>query len=171
MAAFLKLAEARYSVRSFSAKAVESEKLTQILEVGRIAPTACNNQPQRVKVISDQAGLANVDKCSPCRYGAPLVLLVCYDRTVCWSHPSNTGLISGEIDASIVTTHMMMAAADLGLGSCWVMKFERDKAVEAFALPENIVPVAMLPIGYPTEDTIPADRHSIKNTMEVFLLK
>jgi len=171
MSAFLELAAARYSVRSFSAKTVEAEKLTKILEAGRIAPTACNNQPQRVKVISDSAGLQKVDICSPCRYGAPVVLLVCYDKTVCWSHPTNSNLISGEIDASIVTTHMMMAAADTGLGSCWVMKFERAKAVEVFALPENIVPVALLPIGYPAEDAAPSDRHGTKNTLEQFLLK
>jgi len=171
MATFLELAAARYSVRSFSAKAVEDEKLAQILEAGRIAPTACNNQPQRVKVISGDAELRKVDLCTPCRYGAPLVLLVCYDRTVCWRHPSDDSLISGEIDASIVTTHLMLAAKDAGLDSCWVMKFERDKAAEVFALPQNIVPVAMLPTGYPAEGAAPSDRHGSKNTLEEFLLK
>ena len=170
MTTFLELAAARYSVRSFSARPVEAEKTARILEAGRIAPTACNNQPQRVKVISDQAGLVNVDLCSPCRYGAPLVLLVCYDKTVCWSHPSGS-LISGEIDAAIATTHMMLAAQDAGLGSCWVMKFERAKAAETFALPENIVPVALLPIGYPAENAAPSDRHDSKNTLKEFLLK
>ena len=170
MNTFLELAAARYSLRSFSPKAVEAEKLSRILEAGRLAPTACNNQPQRVKVITDQADLLKVDLCSPCRFGAQAVLLVCYDKTVCWKHPSNEALISGEIDASIVATHLILAAQDIGLGSCWVMKFDREKTVKTFALPKNIVPVAMLPIGYPAEDATPSDRHGSRKAVGEFLL-
>ncbi|GBU23046.1 nitroreductase [Fibrobacteres bacterium R8-0-B4] len=161
MTSFLDLAAARYSVRSFCPRAVEPEKLTQALSAARLAPTACNNQPQRIKVVSDSAGLAKVDECTPCRFGAPVVLLVCYDKTVCWRHP-DTGKPSGEIDAGIVTTHIMLAAAEIGLGSCWVMKFNVSKAAELFNLPENFVPVAMLPIGYPADDAAPSDRHGLR---------
>jgi nitroreductase len=162
MTAFLDLAAARYSVRSFCPRAVEPEKLSQVLSAARLAPTACNNQPQRIKVISDPADLAKADECTPCRFGAPVVLLVCYDKTVCWRHPENNALTSGTIDASIVTTHLMMAAKDIGLGSCWVMKFDVAKAAELFNLPENFVPVAMLPIGYPAADAAPSDRHETR---------
>jgi nitroreductase len=135
-----------------------------------LAPTACNNQPQRIKVITDGTGLAKVDECSPCRFNAPVVLLVCYDNTVCWTHPSGERR-SGEIDAAIVTAHLMMAAYDAGLGSCWVMKFDPEKAVELFALPENIVPVALLPVGYPAEDAAPSDRHGLRFELEKLLIK
>jgi len=171
MNTFLELAAARYSVRSFSPKAVEAEKLSTVLEAGRLAPTACNNQPQRVKVVSDQADLVKVDLCTPCRFGARTVLIVCYDKTVCWRHPSDDSMLSGEIDAAIVTTHLMMAAQDIGLGSCWVMKFDRAKTVETFALPKNIVPVAMLPIGYLAEDAAPSDRHGSRRAVGDFLLE
>jgi nitroreductase len=167
---FLELAAARYSVRSFSAKPIGPETLRQVLEAARIAPTACNNQPQRIKIIMEEADLAKADECTPCRFNAPVVLLVCYDKNICWTHPSHSHLSSGEIDASIAATHLMMAAQDAGLGSCWVMKFERAKASEKFALPKNIVPVAMLPIGYPAEDAEPSERHEDRVALESILL-
>jgi nitroreductase len=170
MAAFLELAAARYSVRSFCPRAIEPEKLSQVLSAARLAPTACNNQPQRIKVISAPADLAKADECTPCRFGAPVLLLVCYDKTVCWRHPENSGLISGVVDASIVATHLMMAAQDAGLGSCFVMKFDAAKASALFGLPENCVPVAMLPIGYPAADAAPSDRHGARFDMDTFLL-
>jgi len=159
MATFLELAAKRYSVRSFSSRPVEEEKLTQILEAGRIAPTACNNQPQRIKVISDVNNLAKIDECTPCRFNAPLVLLICYDKTACWTRGFD-GSLSGEVDASIITTHLMLAAEEVGLGSCWVMHFDPAKTVELFDLPENIIPIAMLPIGYQAEDALPGPRHN-----------
>jgi len=169
MTAFLDLAAERYSVRSFCPRPIEPEKLSKVLSAARLAPTACNNQPQRIKVISDPADLAKADECTPCRFGAPTVLLVCYDKTVCWRHPENSALTSGAIDAGIVTTHLMLAAKDAGLGSCWVMKFDVAKTAKLFALPENFVPVAMLPIGYPAADAAPSDRHEARFDVEKIL--
>ena len=170
MATFLELAAERYSVRSFSPKPIEPEMLRRVLEAARIAPTACNNQPQRIKVITGDADLAKADECTPCRFNAPVVLLVCYDKTACWTHPDNSSLYSGEIDASIAATHLMMAAQDAGLGSCWVMRFEREKAAEMFALPKNVVPAAMLPIGYRADDAAPSGFHGRRLAMEDILL-
>jgi nitroreductase len=169
MKSFLELIKERYSVRGFKTQPIPEEKLAYVLEAGRIAPTACNNQPQRIKVITETEDLAKVDKCTPCRFNAPMVLLVCYDKTVCWKR-SFDGAISGEVDASIVTTHLMLAAQEAELGSCWVMYFDKAKIIELFALSENIVPVAMLPIGFPAEDAIPADFHYQRATLEEILL-
>jgi nitroreductase len=166
---FQELSAARYSLRKFKSLPVETDKLEKILEAGRIAPTAHNSQPQRIKVISEPAELSLVDKCTPCRYGAPLVLLVCYDKNICWKRPYD-GALSGEVDASIVTTHLMFAAQELGLGSVWVMHFDPAKAIGHFALPENIVPVAMLPLGYPAEDAKPSDSHAKREALENMLL-
>ena len=168
MAGFLELAKNRYSVRSFDARAVEPEVMAQILEAGRAAPTAHNDQPQRIKVITDAEGLAKVDICTRCRFGAPAVLLICYDKTACWVRPFDSTL-SGEVDASIVTTHMMMMAQDLGLGTCWVMYFDAEKTIETFELPENIVPVAMLPLGYPSESAKPSPMHASRLELESML--
>ncbi|MCL2401699.1 MAG: nitroreductase family protein [Oscillospiraceae bacterium] len=167
---FLELTTSRYSARKFKDQPVEQGKLDQILEAGRVAPTAKNNQPQRIKVITTPDDFAKVDECTPCRFGAQLVLLICYDKTTCWQRHFD-GALSGEVDASIVTTSMMFAAEALGLGTCWVMHFDAQKATEVFALPENIVPVAMLPIGYRADDCAPSPVHSVRMDLDEFLLK
>jgi len=167
---FLELAKARYSVRNFKSQPVELEKLELVLEAGRIAPTACNNQPQRIKVITSPSELSKVDECTPCRFNAPAVLLVCYDKTACWRRRFDDA-DSGDIDASIVTTHLMLAAQEIGLGTCWVMYFDPVKTIELLALPENIIPVAMLPIGYPAEDAMPADMHSQRFSLDEIILR
>jgi len=156
---FLQLATARYSVRAYSRQPVEKEWVDVILEAARVAPTACNRQPQRIMVITTPDELAKVDECTPCRFGAPLVFLICYDMDVCWKR-SFDGANSGDVDASIITTHMMMQAHELGLGSCWVMYFDPAKTRELFNLPEHIIPVAYLPVGYPVADAKPADGHT-----------
>ena len=170
MTAFIDLALSRYSVRKFSSQAIEPEKLAQVLEAGRIAPTAHNDQPQRIKVITTADDLAKVDECTSCRFGAPTVLLICYDKTACWKRPFDAAL-SGEIDAGIVTTHMMLTAQDLGLGTCWVMYFDPAKAIELFAIPDNIIPVAMLPVGYPADNAAPSKLHSSRLDIKDIILE
>ena len=166
---YFELIAERYSVRSYEQRAVEPEKLAKILDAGRIAPTAGNRQPHRIKVITEAGDLAKADECTPCRFNAPALLLVCYDNTACWKSPFNGGL-SGEVDVSIVTTHMMLAAQELGLGTCWVMYFDPAKATEVFALPENIIPIAMLPVGYPSADAAPSEKHKDRLPVEDILL-
>ena len=170
MSDFMKLARERYSVRSYSQRAIKPEILNQVLEAGQVSPTACNNQPQRIKVITAHDDLAKVDKCTPCRFGAPTVLLICYDDKLAWERQFD-GAHSGEVDASIVTAHMMLAAHDLGLGTCWVMYFDPAKATSLFALPNGIIPVAMLPIGYPAEYAAPSKQHEDRLPIGEMLLK
>lgn len=172
------ISKKRMSVRKYSSIKVEKEKLDKILEAGRWAPTAVNAQPQRIIVLDTEENLQNVRKFSTfdydkkyidlakeCEdkdnhknnyyYGAPVVLLVCYDKNVCWRHP-NSGARSGETDAVIVATHMMLEAASLDLGTVWISYFDTEKAKEMLNLPEEIVPVCMLYVGYPAEDVKPS---------------
>ncbi|MDR0286427.1 MAG: nitroreductase family protein [Clostridiales bacterium] len=166
---FFQLARERYSVRSFMNTPVEKEKLDQILEAGRIAPTARNNQPQRIKVITG-ADLLKVDEFTPCRYGAPLVLLVCYDRNVCAPAPAFESGGTGQVDVGIVSTHLMFAAQCLGLGTLWAMHFDPVKASEVFNLPAAIVPMTVLDIGYPSKDAVPSEMHSDRVSIQNILL-
>jgi len=170
MKTFLELARNRYSVRDYSSRTIEPAVLTQVLEAGRVAPTAHNNQPQRVKIITEPEDLRKVDSCTPCRFGAPVVLLVCYDQTACWDSPFD-GTSSGDIDAAIYLTHLMLAAHDLGLGTCIVKFFESKRVVKKFLLPENIVPVAMLTIGYPAEDAKAAALHYDRFELDRFIFE
>ena len=169
MTTFLELVKSRYSVRRFKMQPIEQETLNRVLEAARIAPTAHNNQPQRIKVISGD-DLRKVDMCTQCRFGAPTVLMVCYDKNVCWKREFDDAP-SGEVDASIVTTHMMLTAHDEGLGTCWVMYFNTAKAIELFNLPDNIVPIALLPIGYPSDDVRPSSAHSQRFALEQLLFQ
>ncbi|MDR2185603.1 MAG: nitroreductase family protein [Treponema sp.] len=159
------LSAERYSVRKFEQVPVEPEKLSLILEAARNAPTASNKQPQRILVVTRQEGLEKVDRCTRCRFGAPLVLIVCYDKNECWVRKFD-GEKSGLVDASIVTAQMMLQAADIGLGSTWVMHFDPAAAREAFKLPENLVPAAMLIVGRPAPDAAPAEFHRIRHSLE-----
>ena len=156
---FLQLAkEQRYSVRKFQARPVEKEKLELILEAGRVAPTACNYQPQRILVVDDPAAYEKLRQCTACHFDAPVVLVICYDKSTCWKNKTN-GTIGGDVDASIVITHMMLQAAELGLGTTWVGAFHHQKARELFDIPDYLVPVALLPIGYPADDAQPHPWH------------
>lgn len=156
---FLELAKARYSVRQFSQQRVEAEKLDRILEAGRLSPTAANAQPQRILVLDSEISLNKLKACSVYHFNAPLVLLICYDNTVSWKRPYDNN-DSGYVDASIVTTHIMLETANLGLGSTWVGHFDPAAIQEAFALSANIIPVALLPIGYPAETSSPNPNHN-----------
>lgn len=154
---FLKLAEKRYSVRKFSDKPIEQEKLELILNAGRVAPTAKNNQPQQIYILQSAEALEKLGRCSPCLYGAPAAILICYDKDVSWKR--NDGKEHGDIDASIVLTHMMLQAEELGLGTCWVCVFDPVAVAAEFGLPGNLVPSSLMPIGYAAGDAEPAPRH------------
>lgn len=156
---FLNLVKERYSVRKFSSKKVEQEKIDLILEAGRLAPTAVNYQPQRILVLDTEDSLNKLKACTPYHFHAPLALLVCYDNTASWKR-SYDGKDMGEVDASIVATHMMLEVTSLGLGSTWVGHFDPQKMKAAFALPKNILPVVLFPIGYPDETSAPHPNHA-----------
>lgn len=167
---FIELVKKRYSVRSFKSVPVDSELLNKVLEAGRLAPTACNNQPQRVVVIDSPDALSRLKQCTQYHFDAPTVLLVCYDKNLSWKR-SFDGKDNGEYDACIVTTHMMLQAAELGLGTTWVGYFDPRNVVREFNLPANIVPVAILPLGYPAEQARPANGHTQRNPLDSMVVR
>lgn len=156
---FLELAAARYSVRNFLDKEVELSKLEKILEAGHLAPTGKNTQPQRILVLNNEESLTKLKDCTKCHFDAPLALLVCYDPNDSYIRPYD-GANGAIIDASIVTTHMMMEVTELGLGSTWVMHFNPEKMREAFAVPAEYEMCALLVIGYPSEKAKPIGMHN-----------
>lgn len=155
---FLELAKKRYSCRSYLDKKVEAEKLKMILEAGRVAPTGANRQPQRIIAVQNDAGMAKIKKAANA-FGAPLVILVCCDKNEAWIRPLDGKNIT-DIDASIVTDHMMMEAADLGLDSVWICYFKPDVIKKEFNLPKNLEPVNILAIGYGAGEAASPDRHT-----------
>ncbi len=162
---FTQLAMERYSVRKFSSKTVEKEKIDLILKAGQVSPTACNYQPQRILVIKSESAIIKLKECTSYHFGAPLAFLICYDKTVSWKRSFDND-DSGEVDSSIVTTHMMLQAAELGLGTTWVGYFDPKKICERFNLPESFIPVTLLPTGYPADDSSPKPAHYKRYPLE-----
>ena len=124
-----------------------------------MAPTAVNFQPQRILVLESEESLAKLKECTRYHFEAPLAFLICYDNTVSWKRAYDNKDM-GEVDASIVATQMMLEITNLGLGTTWVGHFDPDAVIEKFELPENIIAVALFPIGYPANDSAPNPRHN-----------
>lgn len=141
----------RYSCKKYSDKKVEKEKLDKILEAGRLAPTAKNLQEYHIYVIQSEKNLKKVDEVTPCRYGASTVLLVTYDKTNVFTYPGGSR-DSGIEDATIVATHMMLAAKNQGVESCWINFLDPDITHKKFRLPAKEEVLMMLDISYPAED-------------------
>lgn len=162
---FQTLSAARYSLRKFDSRPVEQEKLNLILEAGRNAPTAHNYQPQRIFVLQSRDALEKAGACTSAHFHPPLMLAVSYDPAVSWKREYD-GKDHGEIDAAIAAAQMMLQAADLGLGTTYVGMFESEKLLAAFPEMAGMVPIALLPLGYPAEGAHPARLHTDRKPME-----
>ena len=171
---FLSLAKKRYACRSYKKQAVEQEKLDLILEAGRVAPTGANRQPQRLVVVRSQEGMERLARCTR-DFGAPVAIVVCADTTQAWTRKYD-GKQVGDIDASIVTDHMMLCATSIGLNTLWICMFKPDAVREEFGLPEGIEPVNILLIGYGDGEPAtprpanPSRRRSSTNTSDATAL-
>ena len=161
---FFELAKARYSCKKFSGKPVPEETLAQVLEGGRLAPTAKNSQPQHIYVLRSEESLKIVDEITPCRYGAPVVLAVAHDTKSVFTYPGDV-YNSGAEDAAIVATHLVLAAKAVGLDTCWLNFFDPDKAKTALALPENEMVTILIDLGYPDETAKPLPNHESRKPL------
>lgn len=146
---FLDIAKRRYSVRAYEDIEVEKEKLLQILEAGRLAPSAVNYQPVHFIVITDKEQKKKVYETYPRGWleEAPVIIVACGDHSVSWKRRG--GKDHCDIDLAIAVDHMTLAAADLGLGTCWICAFDAEKCRKLLELPDNLEPMVLLPVGYP----------------------
>lgn len=162
---FKEVVKERYSCKKYSNRPVEAEKITAILEVGRLAPTAKNLQEQRIYVVSSEENLAKIDKVTPCRYGAPTVLVVAFDKNDVYTYPGGKHS-SGIEDATIVATHLHLAACNEGVDSCWINNFDPDALAADLGLPENEQILMLLDLGYAAEGAGPLPNHSSRKPLE-----
>ena len=163
----MELAQSRFSVRTFDQRPVEQEKIDALLKVVQMAPTAENKQPQKVYIIRGEENRKKLKTATKYAFNAPMYFLICCDKNKVWKHKTED-YYSTEIDGTISATHVILEAHDLGLGSVVVRSFETEKIKEAFGIPENMIPVALLPIGYPKEGTKPSKLHFKKNDIKEF---
>jgi nitroreductase len=149
----------RYSVRAYRSDPVEDEKLQAVLEAARLAPTAANRQPIQLVVMhtagrEDEIGKINRQ---PWFVQAPLVIGVCAISSQAWVRESDR-FNARLIDAAIVADHLILAAANLGLGTCWIAAFNVEAARSVLQLPDEAEPVIFTPLGYPADQPGPKTR-------------
>lgn len=152
---FLELAQERYSVRSYLERPVEKEKIMAILEAARLAPSAVNYQPVHFIVITDPTIKDRVVDAYPRDWfrNAPVLIVACGDHSQSWKRKD--GKDHCDIDVAIAVDHLILAAADVGLGTCWVCAFDAEKVHEVLELPDNLEVTALIPVGYPDDNRRP----------------
>jgi len=155
---FLELAEKRYSVRAYKPDPVEEDKLNQVLEAARLAPTAVNFQPFQLIVIHTAGREAELNRIYKRDWfvQAPLVICICGIPGQGWVR--RDGKNYTEVDVAIAMDHLILAATDAGLGTCWVAAFDATAAREVLGLPDDVEPMAFTPLGYPADEPGPKKR-------------
>jgi len=156
---YFDLISKRYSVRAYQPEAVEDEKLLKILEAARLAPTAANRQPFQVIVMHTQGRKSELGRIyrQPWFVQPPLILCVCGVPSQGWVRSTDHRRYL-DVDVAIVMDHIVLAATDLGLGTCWIAAFNAPAAREALQLPEEIEPLVFTPLGYPADKPGPKER-------------
>ncbi len=159
---FSALIEQRYSVRAYRPDGVDEAQLQRILHAGRLAPTAANRQPIRVIVITTAQAREALTRVYHREWftQAPLVLAVVAITEEAWTRPCD-GVNHHLVDASIVMDHLVLAAANEGLGTCWVCNFDPVEARQLMALPDEVEPVAFTPLGHPADLPKPKQRRPL----------
>ena len=151
----------RFSVRKYSDRKIEPEKLQAVLETVKYAPTAVNYQPQKIYVMESEDALAKVKTNSKFYFSS-----ICYDADRAVKVPFMPEGNSGMMDATIVCDEIMLAAWEQGLGSCWVIGFDHEGMARSFDLPENIKPAVLLFLGYAADDCVPFKFHNETRPLE-----
>jgi len=153
----------RTLVRKFSNIKLEQEKLNKILEAGRLAPTAKNNQPIKIYVVNSNEGIEKIDKSSRCRYGAQTILIICGNKDDAYHKGNYT---TYEMDSCIVGTHIMLEATNLGIDNIWVESFDESILREEFNIPNKLTPVLLMPLGYKADDCPINPLHDKRKALE-----
>ena len=156
---FQDLVQARYSCRAYRGDPVAEDQLARVLEAARLAPTADNRQPFRLVVVHTRGREQELRRVYDKDWfvQAPLVVAACGVPSESWVRKQD-GKNYNDVDVAIVMDHLILAAADLGLGTCWIDAFDPAAARAALQLPQDVVPVALTPLGYPADAPKPKTR-------------
>ena len=156
---FLELVKARYSARNYTDRPIEAEKLAYLMECVRLAPSAVNFQPWRFRVVTDPEGLQTLCSCYKREWiqTAPCIVVACIEHEESW-HRRADNKDHGDIDIAIAVEHLCLAAAEQGLGGCWVCNFDAERCRELLALPESLEPAVLIPLGYAADEALAKKR-------------
>ena len=160
---FAELVRARYSVRAYRPDSVPDDLLAQVLEAGRLAPTAANRQPIRILVIHTAGREAELGRLYAKDWftAAPVILGVCSVAREAWVREKIDGRSYADIDAAIVMDHLVLAATDLGLGTCWIASVDPAVARDVLGLPDDVEPLLFTPLGFPADAPGPKERRPL----------
>jgi len=165
---FHEVIEKRYSVRAYKATPVEADKLRKVLGAAILAPTAANRQPFRLIVIETKGREADLRRIYPRDWftQAPVVICACAVPAEGWTR--RDGKNYAEVDATIAFDHLILAAHDVGLGTCWIAAFDPAAAREVLRLPADLDPIAFTPLGYPADAWKPKKRRPASDLVQYF---
>lgn len=157
---FIDLAKKRYSVRKFKSTSPNNDEIMKVLEAGKISPSAVNYQPRHFIVIRDKEIKDKIAATYQRDWikNAPIIIVVCGDHNKSWLR--DDGKDHCDIDVAIAVDHMTLAATDIGLGTCWVCKFDSKMCHNILNLPKNLEVMALLPIGYPENGSTPEKKRN-----------
>ena len=160
---FIELAKQRVSIRSYKPEPVSDEQLNEVLEAGRLAPTACNLQPFQFVVVQEKENLTALAAGYPAPWfaEAPVVIAICTLPSKAWKRKQDERCLV-DVDAAIAADHMTLAAADIGLGTCWVGAFDPKIVRKALGVPRTVEPIILLTLGHPNEHGRPKTRQPIE---------
>ncbi|NYB51873.1 MAG: nitroreductase family protein [Methanobacteriaceae archaeon] len=146
---FQDLIKKRYSVRGYQSKEVEKEKLEKVLNAARLAPTAVNKQPFRLIVVKTKGKEDELKKIYPAEWfaQAPVVICACAVKSESWTRRDGRNYV--DVDTTIAMDHLILAATELGLGTCWIAAFDAEAARKVLKVPDNMEPLLFTPLGYP----------------------
>ena len=159
---FQELIRARRSIRGYKPDPVPQDVLGRILEAGRMAPTAANRQPFQIIIVTE----ASIRKRLKDVYerdwfhSAPVILAGCVEPSKAWQRAD--GFNAAEVDISIVMDHIILAAADEGLGTCWICNFDEGKTKQILGIPADVRVIAMTPLGLPAAEPRPFERKPLE---------
>jgi len=160
---FSELIRTRYSVRAYKPDPVGEKELHQVLEAARLAPTAANRQPFQLIVVHTEGREEELRRIYNRDWfvQAPLVICACGTPSEAWIREDNKNYT--PVDVAIVMDHLILAAADLGLGTCWIAAFDAVMAREVLGLPDEVEPIIFTPLGYPDDQPKPKKRKSLED--------
>lgn len=162
---FLDLVNSRFSVRQYEKTTVPDDKLTMVLEAGRLAPSAANRQPCRFVVVTDPQQRKALGDAYPREWfwTAPVIIVLCVDKHKAWVRAD--GKSYADVDGAIAMDHMTLCAADLGLGTCWIAAFDPVKVRQSLGIPDAFEPLAMTPLGYSGEPVRAKSRKPLREVV------
>jgi len=161
---FIELAKQRVSIRSYTPRSVSKSMLNEVLEAGRLAPTACNLQPFQFVVVQEKENLAQLAQGYPAPWlaEAPILIAICTQPASSWKRDRHDNRCYVDVDAAIAADHMTLAAAELGLGTCWIGAFDPKIIRKALEVPRNVEPLILLTLGHPNEEGRPKTRKPLE---------